>query len=960
MTDLTLPKNLSKIGGGAFAKCDGLTEVTIPKSLKTAHSEYSYYYPDPKRDGTSGIFLAAKGPQKVIFEEGTTEILPGILEYSYGLTDIVIPESVTSVGYKAFKECTALKQITIPKSVTAIGDEMLSGCTALTECTLPEGITEIPKECFLNCKSLEGITIPASVTELGESAFEASGIKKVDLPEKLATIEQYAFYDCDSLEEIAVPGTVSFMGQGIFKKCDALKSVTFGSGITELPDDILANNTALTSVTLPITLTEIGAGAFAEDAQLKEITIPRSVNAISSDAFSYYSNLTIYGVEGTYAETFAKENGATFVAISRPATDLKVSPTEVNMYTDSEVQLSMTVTPADTTDAVSLKSADTDIVSISSKNTLIGEGPGTTTVKVTAGAISVSVKVTVHQGVSRIYLDTYELDLTAGETYALEAEPWPEDAENKALTWSSSDEKVAVVSDEGVVTALSKGEATIKAAVAADPEIYAECVVTVTGNMTIADKVADLESKHPYDNSSTDNWRYTVAGASSLDVTFSADTEIEDGFDYLYLINADGTEQGKYTGKALAGKTITIKGDTVTIRLVSDESGNAWGFKVTDVKTSGQPYVCTHEISEWIDDENEETHSGTCSKCGETITEKHELEFVETNVPASLTDTGEDQMRCKVCDAIVYVITDPAPKGKCGDKVNYSFDAKTGVLTISGTGAIYDYEDSMSPFAYEYDVTSIVIKEGVTVIGTKAFENMPYAESISLPASLKTIKEGAFYNNGFEVINYAGTSEQYDKIDMADDVKSDIDAIDIEAKGDAEEPDEPVQRMHIKYADPELSQTTFAYTGRAIKPFLAEYLGLTENDDYTLKYKNNKAIGKGYVIVTGVGEYYGTYTLTFRIVPKKAALSKVTPGKKRMTVKIKSKVATTGGSIYQIAYRVKGTSKWKYTTTKTQSKVIKKLKKGKKYQVKVRAYKSVSGTKYYGAWSTVKTTKKIK
>ena len=73
-----------------------------------------------------------------------------------------------------------------------------------------------------------------------------------------------------------------------------------------------------------------------------------------------------------------------------------------------------------------------------------------------------------------------------------------------------------------------------------------------------------------------------------------------------------------------------------------------------------------------------------------------------------------------------------------------------------------------------------------------------------------------------------------------------------------------------------------------------------------------------------------------------------------------AKVAATGGTVYQIQYRIKGTSKWKTTTTRDKTRTIKKLKTGKQYQFKVRAYKSVSGTKYYGAWSGVTTTGKVK
>lgn len=96
--------------------------------------------------------------------------------------------------------------------------------------------------------------------------------------------------------------------------------------------------------------------------------------------------------------------------------------------------------------------------------------------------------------------------------------------------------------------------------------------------------------------------------------------------------------------------------------------------------------------------------------------------------------------------------------------------------------------------------------------------------------------------------------------------------------------------------------------------------------------------------------------ITVKVNPKKAGVKSVAVGKKKMTVKMSSKVSSTGGSKYRIAYRVKGTSKWKYKTTEKQSYTIKKLKKGKKYQVKVQAYKS----SYCSDWSAIKTSKKVK
>lgn len=162
---------------------------------------------------------------------------------------------------------------------------------------------------------------------------------------------------------------------------------------------------------------------------------------------------------------------------------------------------------------------------------------------------------------------------------------------------------------------------------------------------------------------------------------------------------------------------------------------------------------------------------------------------------------------------------------------------------------------------------------------------------------------------------------------------------------------------------PSVKVANQVYTGKALEPAVTVKMGdvtLINGTEYTLKYTNNTKVGKASANVTLQGNFSGNKAATFRILPKKAGISSAVPGKKLMKVTMTTKAAATGGSTYEIKYRVKGTSNWKTATTTAKTKTIKNLKKGKQYQVKVRAYKSVSGTKYYGAWSKVKTTKKIK
>jgi len=145
------------------------------------------------------------------------------------------------------------------------------------------------------------------------------------------------------------------------------------------------------------------------------------------------------------------------------------------------------------------------------------------------------------------------------------------------------------------------------------------------------------------------------------------------------------------------------------------------------------------------------------------------------------------------------------------------------------------------------------------------------------------------------------------------------------------------------------------YTGKAIKPSpVVRYNGkkLTKGTDYTVSYANNKNIGKATVTIKGKGKYKDSVKVTFKINPKAVSLASLKAGNGQLTVKWKK---ATGGAGYQIQYGLKKSFKSaktvKITKTATVSRVFKKLKSGKTYYVRIRAYKLVGGKTYVSAWS---------
>lgn len=164
----------------------------------------------------------------------------------------------------------------------------------------------------------------------------------------------------------------------------------------------------------------------------------------------------------------------------------------------------------------------------------------------------------------------------------------------------------------------------------------------------------------------------------------------------------------------------------------------------------------------------------------------------------------------------------------------------------------------------------------------------------------------------------------------------------------------------IQMSKVKISIGTLSYTGSNVKPSVTVKNGsktLRQNTDYTISYSRASKVGSAVKITfTGKGSYTGKVVKTVYIVPARSIISSVRAGKKNITVTYKK---TVGASGYQIAYSTNQNSGYKYINlnNKTVKKTISKLASKKKYYVKVRAYRTINGKKYYGNYSVVKSVK---
>ena len=239
----------------------------------------------------------------------------GVLEKYYGSGgDVVIPDSVISIGNWVFSGCENLTSITIPDSVVSIGNSAFSGCNILTSITIPNSVTDIGKWAFKGCSSLTNITIPASVTSIGDWVFEGcSNLTSITIPDSVTNIGNGAFYRCGNLTSITVPTSVTSIGCDAFKKCSSLTSITVPDSVASIGNGAFRGCSSLTSITIPNSVMSIGSRVFSGCENLTSITISDGVKIIGNEVFSGCPNITLHAPAGSYAETYAKEHNIPFV-----------------------------------------------------------------------------------------------------------------------------------------------------------------------------------------------------------------------------------------------------------------------------------------------------------------------------------------------------------------------------------------------------------------------------------------------------------------------------------------------------------------------------------------------------------------------------------------------------------------------------------------------------------------------
>ncbi len=432
LQSINIPASATEFGDSVFSS-DSLKYINVDKD-------------NPLYSSNDGVLLNKDGTTLLLYPSGRTDstynVPKGVTfigERSFSgneyIENIILPHGTTATGASAFGLCKNLTSISLPDTLTIIGSQSFSSCKKLTEIKLPTNLEVIGKQAFAY-SGLKHVDIPYGITEISENSFQyATSLKSVSIPDSVVSINDYAFYGtnltdisipnsvksigdlvfCSApLESITIPEGVETIGSAIFYWCRNLKSIDIPSSVTLLDgtfnfsslesinvhknnsvytslDGVLFDKNITTLIAYPPSKTDteyhIPEGVTTVNQltyNVKTLFVPKSVTKIIESEI--YELSTIYGIKGSYAETYAQENGIQFVAL----TELIDYDTNITVITKTDAQLRVeTITDVNTIDNVNLILADEDVTALYDI-TLTKDGAeiqpeGSVTVKVPTG-----------------------------------------------------------------------------------------------------------------------------------------------------------------------------------------------------------------------------------------------------------------------------------------------------------------------------------------------------------------------------------------------------------------------------------------------------------------------------------------------------------------------------------------------------------------------------------------------
>ncbi len=413
-----------------------------------------------------------------------------------GLTGTVtFPESITTIANRAFLNSKFTGELIIPSSVSTIGASAFYTCKGFTgTLVIPDKVSTINAETFFYCSGFSGLKLGSRVSSIGDHAFaNCTGLSgTLTIPSNVRTISSYAFAYCYGLKELIIENGVTSIGEDAFNGCEKLTgSLTIPNSVKTIGDGVFAGCGKLNgTLTLSESLTSLGIYVFTNCKFSKIVALnptPAKCSTSGSEAIVFSddlkNNVPLIVPGGSLAAYKASPVFSGFNTMIVELTDLTLDPESWIGKVNDTFTITPKFTPLDATEtALTWTSSDESVATVDEEGKVTAVGIGTATITATgAHDLKAECAVTVEGpdtiDVTDITLDPETWTGKTGDSVTIVATVNPSDATDPTLTWTSSDESVATVDEEGNVTAVGPGTATITATSIND--ITANCAITV-------------------------------------------------------------------------------------------------------------------------------------------------------------------------------------------------------------------------------------------------------------------------------------------------------------------------------------------------------------------------------------------------------------------------------------------------------------------------------------------------
>ena len=781
---VSISEGVTTLRAAAFPNCSALTTVSLPSTLRSIGE---------------GAFIGCRALTEVTIPQGVTSISPQTFSGCRALASVTIPDSVTSIGRRAFYECYALTEVTIPGHVTSIGSEAFWACSGLTSVTIPDSVETIADGAFYFCRNLQSIELPSTLTALGANALRSTALTSVTIPAGITSLSDGLFVDCQQLTNVTIHSGVTSIGSAVFSNCTALQSVTIPASVTsigELPflqcsaltainvvsgnpayrsvDGVLftADGTTLlvypagkteTSYIIPEGVTAVGDSAFSFAEALTSVTIPVSVVSIGNEAFGG-TGLTkvFYGGTEEQREGITFSGGghsqinnanwnyvqeSTFVAEGECGDNLHWTLDENGLLTITGTGDMYDYTSnsddkpwadyADDIKAIVVSSGVTGIgnyafssladlisVSIDDGVTRIGEGAFSTCDSLTS--------VTIPRGVNEINRDTFR---NCTELVSVTIPDSVASIGNSAF-YDCDGLDAVYINDLTAWLGISFSNFY------SNPLYYAHDLYvndTLLQELVIPDGITSIGIYAFYNCSKLTSVTIPSSVTSIGESAFSGCSGLTS-----VTIPSGVTSIGSWAFSGCSGLTsVTISSGVTSIGSGAFSGTGLTSITIPDGLTgiSSQAfYDCSSLTSVTIPVSvvsiGNDAFSGTGLTevfYGGTEEQKEEITFSGTGHTEIRNATWHYEQGASI-----------VAEGECGENLHWTLDAD-GVLTISGTGEMYNYNGDDNPWnEYTTSIKSIVVNEGVTSIGDYAFYECHLLASITIANSVFSIGKYAF------------------------------------------------------------------------------------------------------------------------------------------------------------------------------------------------------------------------